>query len=195
MDEGFFRVQEKGDIKMKNVLMFGKVALGAFIICFVLKYGWMSILWGHGGNALITPIFETSQSSSMSIRLIAPVFFFALLTTAPFLARAEEEIFRRRYYEWNDIVKQSIKFGFSHCWMGVSLALGLALIIPGFFFGYKYRRGFDQGMEAWRNGGDGACSRECEKARDEAVMVTTTYHTMYNTILIIVLLVITLEAV
>lgn len=152
----------------------------------ILKWGWMSLFYNHGGNILITPIRDGSQSTSLIIRLMVPVFFFLFLLVAAFFARSEEVSFRKGYNEWIPIFKQSIKFGLVHCLVGIPLAAGIALIIPGFFFGYKYKRAFD-----YKNAG-GDCREESE---DEAVMVSTTYHTMYNMILVLFVLYVAVSAV
>lgn len=150
-----------------------------------LNYGWINLFFGESGNMLIKPIQEGSESTSVLIRLMVPLFFIALAFILPFLARSEEWIFRKGHDRWGPIIKQSVKFGFVHCLVGIPLAGGFALIIPGFFFGYKYKRAFDRNVETmdyWR-------------AEDEAVMVSTTYHTMYNMIMVGLLLFIAFAAI
>ncbi len=150
-----------------------------------LKYGWISLFFGGSGNMLIKPITEGSHSTHISIRLLVPAFCLALAFILPFLTRSEERSFRKGYNEWIPIIKQSIKFGLVHCFVGIPLAAGIALIIPGFFLGYKYKRALDRNVETmglWR-------------AEDEAVMVSTTYHTMYNMIVVGFLLLIALAAI
>ena len=151
-----------------------------------LKYGWLSLFFGgEGGNMLIKPIIEGTESTSVSIRLMVPVFFVALTFVLPFLAQSEEKSFRKGYDDWGSITKQSIKFGLVHCFVGVPLAVGIALIIPGLFYGLKYRRAFRRSVDTmgyWR-------------AEDEAVMVSTTYHTMYNMIVVAILLLVALVAI
>lgn len=127
----------------------------------------------------VKPITDGSQSTHVSIRLMVPLFFFALMLVLPFLARSEERSFRKGYDEWGPIIKQSVKFGLAHCLVGVPLAAGIALIIPGLFYGYKYKRAFDRNTEAFGY----------ERAEDEAVMVSTTYHTMHNMVVVVLLLV------
>lgn len=150
-----------------------------------LKYGWISLFFGGSGNMLIKPITEGSHSTHISIRLLVSIFFIALAFVLPFLARSEERSFRKGYDEWGSIIKQSIKFGLVHCFVGVPLAAGIALIIPGFFYGYKYKRAFDRNTEALGY----------RRAEDEAVMVSTAYHTLYNTIVVALLLLVALAAV
>lgn len=139
-----------------------------------LNYGWINLFFGESGNMLIKPIQEGSDSANVLVRMMVPMFFVALAFVLPFLARSEERSFRKGYNDWGSITKQSVKFGLVHCLVGLPLATGIALIIPGLFLGLKYKRAFDRNvnyMGYWR-------------AEDEAVMVSTTYHTMYNMILI-----------
>lgn len=150
-----------------------------------LKWGWINLFFGGGGNMLVKPITDGSQSTHVSIRLMVPLFFFALMLVLPFLARSEERSFRKGYDEWGPIIKQSIKFGLAHCLVGVPLAAGIALIIPGFFYGYKYKRAFDRNTDTLGYG----------RAEDEAVMVSTTYHTMYNMVVVALLIAIVLAKV
>lgn len=143
-----------------------------------LSSGWMNFFFVGGGNMSIRPITEGSESTYISIRLLVPIFFVALALILPFLAKAEEEIFRKGHDEWGSIVKQSIKFGLAHCIVGVPLGVGIALVLPGLFFGYKYKRARDRNAETL---GDA-------RALDEAVMVSTAYHTMYNMVVVAFLL-------
>ena len=136
-----------------------------------LTYGWMSLFSEHAGNALLQPIIDGSRSGSFPIRLCVPLFFSFLIPAIPFLAKKEEEIFRKGKDEWCGIIWSSVIFGLSHCIMGIPLGAGFALIIPGLFFGYKYKRAFDNSTSLTKS-----------RAEDEAVMESTVYHTMHNTI-------------
>lgn len=151
-----------------------------------LKYGWINLFFGgESGSMLIKPITEGSDSSNILIRSMVPVFFVGLAFVLPFLARSEERIFRKAHNDWGSIAKQSIKFGLVHCLVGVPLAAGIALIILGLFFGFKYKCAFDRSvntMSYWQ-------------AENEAVMVSTTYHTMYNMIMVGLLLFVAIVAI
>jgi len=57
------------------------------------------------------------------------------------------KMFCEGYDEWGSIIKQLIKFGLVHCFVGVPLVAGIAFIILGFFYGYKYKRAFDHNTE------------------------------------------------
>lgn len=148
------------------------------------NYGWINLFssGGDGGNMLIKPIIDGSDSNNVLIRSMVPVFFIVLTFVLPFLAQTEEKIFRKGHDDWGTITKQSIKFGLVHCLVGVPLAAGIALILTGLFYGLKYKRAFDHNTD----------TKSYRGATYEAVMVSTTYHTMYNTILVTIILLITL---
>lgn len=143
-----------------------------------LKYGWFNLFSDGGGNILFKPIMEGSESTSISIRMLVSLFFLALMPTMAFIVKAEEEIFRKGYNKWSSIIKQSIKFGLIHCLVGIPLAAAIALIVVGLFYGYKYKRAFDYNIAIFN----------CGRAEYEAVMVSITYHTMYNMVLIAIIL-------
>ena len=150
-----------------------------------LHYGWLNLFSSNGGNMLIQPVQEGSKSTNELVRLSVPLFFIALAVGLPFLAKSEEEGFRKGVIEWGDITKKSIKFGLIHCLVGVPLAAGIALILSGLFYGLKYKRAFDVNVKVMGY----------RQAEEEAVMVSTTYHTMYNTIVVAILLYIAILAV
>jgi len=140
------------------------------------NYGWINFFFhGEAGHVLIKPIIEESKSNNALSHLMVFIFFIALALVLPFLAHNEEKIFRQGCNDWSSITRQSIKFGLVHCvFAGVPLAAGIALIIPGFFFGFKYKGAFERNVEIMDSG----------QAAEEALMESTTYHTMYNMILI-----------
>src|SRR6185437_7791886 len=101
-----------------------------------LKWSWLNLFYDGIGNAGIKPIMDASKSSNELIRLLPVFFLLALLFVVPFIAKAEEEMFRKGHTEWSGIIWQSVKFGFAHCLLvGVPLAGGVALIISGLYFG------------------------------------------------------------
>ena len=148
------------------------------------KYGWLN-LFGGSGNIAIQPIRNLSDSHSPLLRLIVPIFFLTLAFVLPFCAHWEEKSFRQGHYEWAAIIPYSIGFGLIHCLAGVPIGLGVALIIPGLFYGLKYKRSFHRNINTMSH----------SQAEDEAVMISTTYHTMYNLIVIGILTLVSLLAV
>ncbi len=139
-----------------------------------LKYGWLNIFIEGGGNPLVAPVMEGSQSANSLIRLLVPIFFGAVILVLPFLAKYEEVMFREGHEKWNEIIWQSIKFGPIHCLIGVPLTAGLALILVGLFYGYHYKRAYEQSVPKFGP----------LVAREEALLTSTAYHTMFNTIVV-----------
>ncbi len=165
-------------------------ALGVFVLTIVialqlmhiplLKYGWANLIFTDGGNVILAPILDASTSPSIAMQFLPVLFLLALIFVLPFLSKTEEDCFRRGHNAWGAIAKQSVKFGLVHLIVGIPLAAGLALSIPGFWLGYRYKRAFEQKakeMKPWA-------------AADAAVLVSTMHHTMYNTIAIVLLLII-----
>lgn len=143
-----------------------------------LKYGWLNLFVGGGGNVLLAPVTEGMRSDNQLIRLLPPLFFAAFMFIIPFLAKAEEEMFRKGHENWGRIVWQSVKFGFAHCFVGVPLAFGIALIITGLFYAYHYKRTVDRYEP----------SLGYFRAQEKALEASTIYHSMCNTIVLAVLL-------
>ncbi len=140
-----------------------------------LKYGWLH-LFGGSGNILVAPVVELSSSTTPWIRLFVPLFLLAFAFMLPFFANWEEKEFRKGYLDHSSIIKQSIMFGLIHCTVGIPISIGIALIIPGLFFAVKYKNAFYRNLK----------KMSASDAEEEAVMVSTTYHTMWNMILVTV---------
>ena len=172
--------------------------IGMFIQCFLLfvltviigillvtsipgmQYGWLNLFIPGGGNAVIAPVTDASSSDYLLLRLVPVVFCLAFLFAIPFLAKYEEESFRKGHTDWKSIWWQSTKFGLVHCFVGIPIGAGVALIVPGLFYAYCYKRTFEKTIDA-----HGRLAAE-----EEAVMVSTAYHSMYNSIIITVLLIV-----
>ena len=143
-----------------------------------LNYGWLNLFYDGGGNVLIKPLTLGSDSPNELVRWLPVLFLAAFLFAIPFGAKLEEEKFRKGHTTWGRIIWQSVKFGLMHCFVGIPLAFGIALIVSGLFYGYHYKRSFESNVR--RLG--------CEGAEEEAVMVSTTYHSMYNSVLLCILI-------
>lgn len=144
-----------------------------------LGYGLLSVFYEGAGNAFIAPILEGSRSSHLLVRILPMFFFLAFLFVIPFLSQSEERAFRKGHEDWLSITKQSVKFGLVHLIVGIPLAVGLALTISGLFFGYVYKTTYDRRTSQLGH----------VQAQDEAVMASTIAHSMYNTIVVSILLV------
>jgi len=146
-----------------------------------LHYGWLHLILEKGGSIITTPIAAGAHSPHIMLRILPPIFLFTLLVSVPFLANGEERIFRKGYHTWGKMIRQSIRFGLVHLIAGIPISLGIALIIPGLFFAHKYQSTYKKL----------APIMDKKAAINEAVLVSTTYHTLMNTITITYLLVLT----
>lgn len=144
------------------------------------NYGWSQLIFSDGGNIAVEPFVDASESRYQVVRFLPVIFLSIFLIALPFIAKWEEEVFREGYIEWKEILWQSTKFGFAHCiYAGVPIGAGIALIIAGLFFGYHYKKSFEKNLDNlgyW-------------EAEENAVFHSTVVHTMYNSILITLLLV------
>ncbi|OGZ06995.1 MAG: hypothetical protein A3D65_02275 [Candidatus Lloydbacteria bacterium RIFCSPHIGHO2_02_FULL_50_13] len=167
-----------------------------------MRWGWLNFFVSSGGNVLIAPVLEGSSSPLAFIRFLPPLFFVALLFALPFLAHYEEEIFRRGYHGWRNIIRQSVKFGLVHLFVGIPLAVAVALIGVGFFFACKYRAALRKitDVAVWERirEMEAMCAdmakvdvrvESSSELEDGAVLESTAYHTLYNSLLIMLLLV------
>ncbi|MFA5830631.1 MAG: hypothetical protein WC878_02255 [Candidatus Paceibacterota bacterium] len=147
-----------------------------------LHYGWMHLILKNGGNIVTGPVLSVAHSEYMVLRILPPVFLFVFLLVIPFLANGEEKIFRKGYHTRGKMIRQSIRFGLVHLVAGIPIAAGIALIVPGLFFAYKYHDTYTKLMQ----------TTEKKEASHEAVLVSTTYHTLMNSILVVYLIVLTI---
>ncbi|MDP3778538.1 MAG: hypothetical protein Q8R30_00640 [bacterium] len=102
------------------------------------------------------------------------LFSIALLVMMPFIVKVEEERFREGMVRWRRIVPKSIRFGLVHVLVGVPMGVCLPLILFGLFLGWRYKRTYEKVffMGGWF------------AARQESLMTVVTYHTIYNSIAI-----------
>lgn len=145
--------------------------------------GWISLAFGGSSqNMLLLPFREAVASPHLLIRASGFVFFALIVYLIPFIAGIEESFFRKGYVRWPEIIRQSIKFGLVHCLAGVPLASGIALILPGLYFGWVYRRTY---LQAFREVGyEVDLAEAVNDAEVEAVMASTTMHTLYDVVVL-----------
>lgn len=172
-----------------------------------LKYGWFNLFFGDTGSLLGLPVTEGMSSSNLLLRLVMFFYFLLFILAIPFLARIEENIFRRGCITFKEISWQSVKFGLMHLVLGIPLAAAIALIGVGFFYAYKYKKAFNQTLKrmGWTQTEEGGVLAPDKivhdyllielgwtKAEEEGVLASTTYHSFMNTILIVILFIIVL---
>lgn len=161
--------------------------LGVFVVTVIvaavlsmipgLRYGWFHLVYAGGGNVGLTPITALADASTAAVRVGAGLFLLVLLAALPILAHSEERVFRAGVLAWRAILQRSVLFGLMHCVVGVPLAAGIALTVPGVFLGYHYKRTYER-LAAQRGWYAEA------HAADEALLTSTAYHTMYNAIIV-----------
>ncbi|HEU0085735.1 MAG TPA: hypothetical protein VFQ59_02130 [Candidatus Paceibacterota bacterium] len=139
----------------------------------------MNLFYNEGGNIYIAPIIEAANTSIRWVQVLPFLFFLLFLVAIPLLAHLEEKIFRKGNHKWPDIIKQSVVFGLIHCLVGISLAAGIALIGTGFFYANKYRKTYLKELKE---------HNDHTRAEEQAVLVSTTYHSFYNSVIIITLI-------
>lgn len=172
------------------------VTFGVFVITVVvavsltlipgLGYGWMHLFYAKGGNVLIEPVLAGSRSSIDWVRFVPVAFLAVFIFVMPFIARLEEEMFRKGHTDWPTIMRRSLGFGLMHCVVGIPVAFGLALSLAGLFYAYQYKTAYERFLQAH--------PRMFGAAEEEGLMVSTTYHTLWNTIACSLLLAFTLSA-
>lgn len=142
----------------------------------LLRFGWTNLLYEHGGNILFSPALEGIGAGNINIRIGAIAFLAVMLILIPALSIAEENMFRTGHLGIGSTLVQSVKFGLVHCLVGIPLAAGIALIVPGFFFARKYERAYRNALRKNTQG---------QRRPDSiATIESATYHAMYNTIIL-----------
>lgn len=150
----------------------------------VFGWGWWSLIIGRkgGGNIVVAPVMEGVESGIPAFQIGVICFFLMLILIMPFTAYAEEKIFRKGHNDKRSLIKQSVKFGLAHLLVGVPIAAGFALIIAGLFYHHKYLKSYRK----FRN----LDYREWE-AEEKALIVSSTYHALANTLLLVILILVT----
>ena len=104
----------------------------------VLQWSWLSLIASKEDSAQGTNLVVAAGTN---IPYFGVVFLALLFFNLPGMARNEEEMFRRGTKSWWDGVPRSLAFGMMHCIVGVPVAVGLALMIPGLWFTQEYFKG------------------------------------------------------
>lgn len=168
-----------------------------------LAWGWWSLFSSDGmaGNILIAPFIRYIESPSRIVVALILLFFLEVSVMLPFLAKEEEDLFRKGHNDWRSISKQSVIFGLAHLAVGIPIAAGIVLILPGFFFGYKYKKALvparlysnkfahysEYEIKTEQNTEQNDEDVEDGWFQYDAVLVSTTYHTLYNAVIFSIL--------
>ena len=167
---------------LENIGVIVMVGISAYLLHSVsfLSYGWTNLLYEEGGNIIAAPMIEADQSKSLLVRGLPLIFIALLILVFPFLANIEEKIFRKGASSWQGIIIRSVVFGLIHCIMGVSIGVGLAISLAGFYFATKYRKAYFKKLNQYTE----KSYSTIKLAEDHGVFVSTVYHTTYNTTLV-----------
>ncbi|MDO8584165.1 MAG: hypothetical protein Q7R83_03235 [bacterium] len=154
-------------------------------------YGWLNLLLRKGGNLLVAPVLAMSDSPRFGLRLIPILFLLLLFFAMPTLAFAEEMIFRSKIRSKAGLFRQALLFGPAHLLAGVPVAVGAAIILVGFFLGYKFMNTKRKRARMWAKRLHLPKNNKhiVEVAVNEAVYNSTMYHTVLNTIALSIALV------
>jgi len=136
-----------------------------------LDWGWWSAIGGEGN-----PVFGSTDSTAGTVWewLVPLVFMTLLLPALPLFAHAEERIFRRGAEHWSARRRalKTVQFGLVHALVGIPIGAALALSVGGAYFLRTY-------LHAYARSGSTA----------DATLESTTAHTVYNGVIIVVVLV------
>lgn len=137
----------------------------------------VSALFGWGsGNGQANLVFSGVETW----RWYAVVFLPVLALALPWLARTEEESYRRRTRNWLDGSLRSLRFGLSHLLMLIPLGASLALTLAGLFFTWQYFQGAADPRAAAIPDPD----IRADVQRELGVRRSTLYHAAFNTTLV-----------
>jgi hypothetical protein len=153
------------------VLAIVVVVAGALMLVPGLDWGWWSALGGDGN-----PVFGSTDSTSGTVwEWAIPLAFIGLLVPAlPLFAHAEERLFRTGAERWSTAKRASkvVQFGLVHALIGIPIGAAMALSVGGAYFMRVYLRRFAVTGSA-----------------ADATLESATAHTVYNGIIIAIVIV------
>ncbi|MDH5232438.1 MAG: hypothetical protein OEY38_20440 [Gammaproteobacteria bacterium] len=155
------------------------LAFGAFIQWLLpssLDRGWTYFVFGHSSNVTLTPITTLSPGIvDFKVALVLLIFLFLFMIIMPFVVHLEERFFRYHILSNKEILLSATLFGATHIIIGISLIWCIAIILPGLFFGYRYRSKYVELSSANYRAGD---------PHKAALVYSAQYHTAFNTIVL-----------
>ena len=146
-----------------------------------MRLGWMNFFTAEGGNIILTPIADLTQTNHDFLRYAPVGLLLVLLFIVPFFVKIEEEIFRYGHTTSGAVVWWSVIFGLAHLILGIPIAAGVSLIILGLFLGYKYRKAYLETIPF--------CEGDLLPAHMRAIAVSITYHAIFDSMLFVILLI------
>jgi hypothetical protein len=138
-----------------------------------LRWGWTSLIYEDSSNIIFSPsdtIKELPIVYGIDFRIIGIIAFGLLLTfLVPSLAYYEERMFRMGVTDWKGMIINSLKFGFVHMIVGISIYIALLLSVIGFIYHLRYKYSYET------------------KDGEKALTNSTAVHACYNFIVVIVM--------
>lgn len=150
------------------------------------EWGWLNFFTPESGNVFIQPVATVAHAvqkeSLVQVlfgKAVALAFYVMVLLALPFITFAEEVIFRRGHISHKEIAFYSVSFGLIHLTVGIPVAASVMLVGVGYCYGYLYRRAYHRFLQTMGT----------REALFAATLHTATYHTIYNSFLILSLIV------
>ena len=100
-----------------------------------LNRSWLYLIPGNHGYATNLSVLPAH------IKYYGIAFLLLFAVSIPKFARSEEKSYREGTRDWKHGAWRSLRFGLSHCVVGVPIYAGLALTIGGLWFTLQYFRG------------------------------------------------------
>lgn len=197
----------------------GGVVVGLTLLVPVTGLGLGSLLFGFDGNAVFAPLEQVSvltgagtlaepvpapdappgsaapAPSRLPLIVVGALFLGVLVALLPWLAYVEEKVFREGL-EGASPGRElwvALRFGLLHMLMLVPLAAALGIAVAGFAYGRAYRRAYARAASVEQRGPFGLVvvgPAPRTRARDEAVLAATTWHATFNTLVVLLVLVV-----
>ncbi len=158
-----------------------------------LDWSWTTLIGSNSANINFAPIavyhsvnVNTTNTNIVSqiIKVISSMslvlFLLAFVLVLPFLAKQEEEMFRKGHHTTVDIIKWSFIFGIVHVIVGIPIAIAISMTIFGLFLSYKYNRKYQQLKMMIPENRVNLVNLE-NYANEKAIIHSTVYHTLWNT--------------
>jgi membrane protease YdiL (CAAX protease family) len=195
-----------GSLGLIVIVLLVAVVLATFVP--VTQFGLGSLV-GIEGNAVFAPVEDVLLDSPPAApstdggesedgrdwRSIALVAGFCLLLLAlfPWLAYSEERMFREGLERAGTgrQIAVALRFGLTHLIMLIPIAAALAIGVAGFAYGVVYRRAYRAAAETALVPAGMPTGLELSdpRARAEAVLASTVWHTTFNSLLVVLLIV------
>lgn len=136
------------------------------------------------------------QPAEWAVLGIVVAFLGTLLMLFPWLAYVEERVFREGL-EHASLPRQlgrALRFGLVHLIMLIPLAAAIGIAVAGFFYGRVYRASYRAAaglppspLRRFRP--DDVIESPTRRARTEAVLAATVWHTTFNSLIVVLLLI------